>query len=155
MSADPTPQAGVELETACEAVTQVEAAAQAACLTVYHDGSCPLCRREIALAQKLTAGEGIAFVDVSGGNAGDVAPGLSADAAMARFHVRRADGQLVSGAAAFLELWSRSPRLGWLSKLADCPQVVRVLDLVYRAFLVIRPGLSGLLRRLEGGGRTR
>jgi predicted DCC family thiol-disulfide oxidoreductase YuxK len=149
MSADLTVNAGVETRTASEA----EAAA--ACLTVFHDGSCPLCRREIALVQKLTAGEAIAFVDVSGRDAGNVAPGLSADAAMARFHVRRADGQVISGAAAFLELWSQSPRLSWLSKFAARPLVVRGLDRIYSAVLVIRPAVARLVRRWEGRRRSR
>lgn len=117
------------------------------CLTVFHDGSCPLCRREIALARKVT--EGVAFVDVSGPAAGDVAPGLSAEAAMQRFHVRRADGVVLSGAAAFLEMWSQSPRLSWMRQIARRPLLVTALDWVYGAFLHVRPLISGLLRRLE------
>jgi predicted DCC family thiol-disulfide oxidoreductase YuxK len=117
------------------------------CLTVFHDGSCPLCRREIALARKVT--EGVAFVDVSGVGAGDVAPGLSAEAAMQRFHVRRADGTVLSGAAAFLEMWSQSPRLPWMRQIARRPLLVTALNWVYGAFLRVRPMISGLLRRME------
>ena len=58
-------------------------------------------------------------------------------------------GTLVSGAAAFIELWSQTPRLKWLSKLADRPVLVGALDGVYSAFLVVRPAISGLVRRLE------
>jgi predicted DCC family thiol-disulfide oxidoreductase YuxK len=120
-----------------------------ACLTVFHDGSCPLCQREIALAKKVTEGEAVAFVDVSAAALGDVAPGLSADTAMRRFHVQRADGTLLSGAAAFLELWSRSPRLTWLNWIARRPLLVAVLDRLYAGLLVIRPSIAGLVRRLE------
>ncbi|HPG88110.1 MAG TPA: DUF393 domain-containing protein [Hyphomicrobium sp.] len=134
-----------------DAATALEAGAaeQACSLTVFHDGSCPLCRREIALVQKLTAGENIAFVDVSAPATGEVAPGLSADTAMRRFHVRRADGTLISGAAAFLELWSQSPRLIWLSKVARWPHAVAALDVLYSGVLIVRPTLSKIVRRIE------
>lgn len=120
-----------------------------ACLTVYHDGSCPLCRREIALARKVTEETGVAFVDVSSARSGDVAPGLSPSAAMRRFHVRCANGELLSGAAAFLELWSRAPRLAWLVKVARRPLLVRALDRIYGFLLVIRPAVSAVVRRIE------
>jgi predicted DCC family thiol-disulfide oxidoreductase YuxK len=134
---------------------QTDAAGAACSLTVFHDGSCPLCRREIALAQKMTASETFAFVDVSAANLTDVAPGLSADKAMRRFHVRRADGTLLSGAAAFIALWSHTPHLKWLAKLARWPAVISALDVVYSGVLIVRPALSSVVRRLEGDRQSR
>lgn len=118
-------------------------------LTVFHDGSCGLCRREIAMAQKMTAGLDVGFVDVSNRVGEAVAPGLTADSAMRRFHVRRADGTLLSGAAAFIELWSKSQRLAWLKHLARWPFVLRMLDIVYSGILIIRPPLSRLVNRID------
>lgn len=121
-----------------------------ACLTVYHDGSCPLCQREIALAQSLTHGHAIAFVDVSGlPDMGHVAPDLSASDAMRRFHVRRADGTLLHGAAAFIEMWSTSAKLKWLAPLGSSRRVVAVLDFLYGGFLRLRPALSAALKRYD------
>ena len=121
----------------------------AACgLTVFHDGSCALCRREIALVQGMTAHSDIAFVDVSGRH-GDAAPGLTTEAAMRRFHVRRADGTLLSGARAFIELWSVTPRFAWVKALARWPLVVRVLDGLYSGVLIIRPPLSRAVQRFD------
>lgn len=117
-------------------------------LTVFHDGSCALCRREIALVQGMTANSDIAFVDVSN-RAGDAAPGLTTDAAMRRFHVRRADGTLLSGARAFIELWSQTPRFAWVKHLARWPIVIRALDSLYSGLLIIRPPLSRTLHRFE------
>lgn len=34
-------------------------------LTVWHDGSCPLCRREIALMRRLKRRNAITFVDAT------------------------------------------------------------------------------------------
>ena len=66
-------------------------------VTVWHDGDCPLCRREIALMRRLDTRGVITFVDA----AGSAACPLDRGAMLARFHAREADGPLLSGAAAF------------------------------------------------------
>lgn len=119
------------------------------CLTIYHDGSCPLCQREIGLISKLDAAKVVAFADVSGLANIDVAPGLSAENAMRRFHVRRADGTVLSGPAAFIEMWSLAPRLRFLKRLQSRPRTLAVLDYVYSGFLVVRPVLSRALGQYD------
>jgi predicted DCC family thiol-disulfide oxidoreductase YuxK len=129
--------------------SDARAAGVQACLTVFHDGSCPLCQREIALAKSLTGGVGVAFRDVSALAGGEVAPGLTAHDAMKRFHMQRADGTLISGAAAFLEMWSASPRLRFMKTIQNSPRAVAALDRLYGAFLVVRPWLSRGLGRYD------
>lgn len=115
-------------------------------LTVFHDGSCPLCEVEIGYMKRQSGADRIAFVDVSQVNV--VLPdGLTRDAAMQRFHVADMDGQLHSGAAAFMHLWARFPRLKWLAWLGRLPGMGFALEQVYRNFLRIRPRLSAALRR--------
>ena len=72
-------------------------------LTVYFDGSCPLCRREIAFYRRLRGAERLQWLDVSAG--APLGQDLSCEAAMRRFHVRDAQGRLLSGGAAFARLW--------------------------------------------------
>ena len=110
----------------------------AAAATVYYDGACPICSREIAQYRRAAGAEHLAFVDVSGSCDQPLGPGLTRDAALARMHVRRADGVLVSGAAAFAELWRQLPRLAWAGRLASSPLVLPVLELGYTAFLRVR-----------------
>ncbi len=125
------------------------------CLTVYHDGSCPLCQREIAVVKSLHGTADISFADVSQlGPDQQPADDLTARDAMARFHVRRADGTLLSGAAAFIEMWSFSPRLRRLGSLGKSPFAVRMLDSVYGGFLRVRPVLAKALRRYDGWRKT-
>ena len=78
-------------------------------LTIYYDGSCPLCRREIAFYRRLPGAGRLDWVDVSAG--ASLGEGLSCDAAMRRFHVREASGRLLGGGAAFARLWRALP--GW------------------------------------------
>ena len=116
-------------------------------LTVMFDGACPLCRREVGLYQSLTPLETVAWLDVSEASA-SVAPQDRARY-MARFHVRRKDGRLLSGAAAFVALWLVMPGWRWLGKLATLPGVTPVLELMYRGFLHLRPYLQRLVRAAE------
>ncbi len=85
-------------------------------LTVYFDGSCPLCAREIAFYRRRCAGDAARWVDVSRESPAALGAGLTRDQALERFHVRRADGTLCSGADAFTELWAEMPGMGaWTS----------------------------------------
>jgi predicted DCC family thiol-disulfide oxidoreductase YuxK len=106
--------------------------------TVYYDGACPICSREIAQYRKATGADRLAFVDVNASAGDALGPGLTRDAAMARMHVRRADGTLVSGAAAFAELWRQLPGLAWAGRIAASPLVLPVLEVGYWAFLRLR-----------------
>jgi len=114
-------------------------------LTIYFDGSCPLCRREIALYRHSHAAQKLQWVDVSAGLS--LGEGLSCEAAMRRFHVRDASGRLFSGGAAFSRLWRALPGwrvLGWAFKW---PPFSWFLECMYRIFLPLRPFLQGLIKR--------
>jgi predicted DCC family thiol-disulfide oxidoreductase YuxK len=72
-------------------------------LTVYFDGSCPLCRAEIGHYQRKDQNRALCFVDIS--ETGAVPPdGVARERAMKRFHVRASYGRVLSGAAAFVEV---------------------------------------------------
>ncbi len=111
-------------------------------LTVFYDGACPLCRREIAFYQRRSGAEALDWVDVSGCSDDEVAPGLSKPTALARFHVRAADGKLESGGAAFARLWSSLPGFRTLGRTLQLPPLVWLLERGYRSFLLVRPRLQ-------------
>ena len=115
-------------------------------VTVWHDGACPLCRREIALMQRLDRARAITFVDVYKADGGRC-PIDRADL-LARFHARE-DGVLLSGAAAFAAMWRAIPRLRWLGLAAKAPGMPPLLEHAYRAFLRVRPRLQRLARKAE------
>lgn len=108
-------------------------------LCVYYDGGCPLCRAEIAAYQRTEGGDALRWVDAHGCAPDELGPGLQRPAALGRLHVRRADGQLLHGAAAFAEIWAALPRWRWLSRLARLPGAMPLLEAGYRVFLRVRP----------------
>jgi predicted DCC family thiol-disulfide oxidoreductase YuxK len=118
-------------------------------VTVFFDGGCPLCTREIDFYRKRPGAEAVSWVDVSAVEGNAVAPGLTRDAAMARFHVRRGDGALLSGGAAFAELWRALPGFRAIGRIASVWPLTPLLELAYRAFLPVRP----YLQRLVGGAK--
>lgn len=116
-------------------------------LTVMFDGACPLCRREIGLYQALTPLQPVAWLDVSKDNPGFTAADQTRY--MARFHVRLQDGQVLSGAAAFVALWLTMPGWRWLGRVGRLPGVTPLLEVAYRGFLRFRPFLQRWARSAE------
>lgn len=112
--------------------------ADAASLTVYFDGACPVCSREIAAYRRQAGADACAWVDVSACEPAVLGADLSREQALARMHVRRADGSLVSGAAAFAEMWRALPATRWMGRLASWAPLTALLELAYRAFLRVR-----------------
>ena len=114
-------------------------------LTVWFDGGCPLCRREIALMRRLAPPGAIRFVDV---DSGDSACPIDRAALLARFHALE-DGRMVSGAAAFAAMWRAIPRLRPLGLAARNRLVLAGLERLYVAFLRVRPRLQRFAARLD------
>lgn len=111
-------------------------------LTVWHDGDCPLCRREIAVMRRLDRRGAIRFVDATDG---DASCPIDRRQLLARFHAKE-DGRLLSGAAAFAAMWRAIPLLRPLGLLARNAFVLRQLDTAYLGFLAVRPTLQRWLR---------
>ncbi len=115
-------------------------------LLVWYDGSCPLCRREIAVMRRFDRRGAIEFIDVSGPS--PTTCEIDRGALLARFHARE-DGRILSGAAAFAAMWRAIPLLRPIGLLARAPLVLAGLEACYLAFLRLRPSLQGLAARLD------
>lgn len=122
-----------------------------AALTVLYDGACPLCRREISVyrnLQPLRPNEPVCFADVSDA-AVSLPPGTTRQALLARFHVQVRDGNLLSGAQAFLALWAALPGWRWLALVGRVPGAPWVMERTYQAFLRWRPTLQRWAARMD------
>jgi predicted DCC family thiol-disulfide oxidoreductase YuxK len=106
--------------------------------TVYYDGGCPVCSREIGFYRHRNGGESFSWVDVTQADEAALGPGLSRAAALARIHVRRPDGTVVDGAAAFAEIWRGMPGLRWLGLLLGVQPFSALAAVGYRIFLRMR-----------------
>jgi predicted DCC family thiol-disulfide oxidoreductase YuxK len=95
------------------------------------DGSSQLCFRDISKAEQT------------------IDPDLSKTQAMARFHVRRSDGELISGAAAFVSIWHLLPRWRWAARIAGLPGAMLLLEFCYRLFLPARMILSHAVKAMK------
>ncbi|MDP5326613.1 MAG: DUF393 domain-containing protein [Paracoccaceae bacterium] len=114
--------------------------------TVFYDGSCPLCSAEIGVYRRQDTQGALKLVDVS--QPSTLPEGLTQAAALARFHVITADGQLLSGAAAFVAVWRGLAGWRWLARLSDLPGMLWLLEQGYRGFLPIRPALARVFGRV-------
>lgn len=108
-------------------------------LTIWFDGACRLCSREIAILQRLDRHRAISFVDVSAGQPENCP--VSQEELLARFHAREGD-RVLSGAAAFAAMYRAIPLLRPIGELARLPLFDRLFEALYRAFLRIRPRLQ-------------
>ena len=114
--------------------------------TVYFDGSCSLCRAEIGYYRRNDQDRTLSFVDIS--ETGAVLPeGITQERAIKRFHVRASDGRVISGAAAFVEVWSLLPTWRWAASAASLPGALIALEWGYRIFLPVRTFSSRLFGR--------
>ena len=120
-------------------------------LTVLYDGACPLCRREIGVYQGLKpvlASQTLSFSDISRADVPLPPGGLRSDY-LARFHVQQSDGQVISGAAAFVALWAALPGWRWLALAGRLPGAAWVMERAYNLFLRGRPMLQRWAFRLD------
>lgn len=114
-------------------------------VTVWYDGACPLCLREIALMRRLDTCHAIEFIDVA--QPDTVCP-LDREELLLRFHAREND-IIVSGAAAFAAMWRAIPLLRPLGLMAQNKWVLLALEWLYLRFLRIRPKLQGMMSPVE------
>ncbi len=119
-----------------------------ACSAVLFDGSCPLCSKEIAMYRNLHSLGRVEWIDVS---APQYCPpaGVSRSTLMQRFHTVTPSGELLSGASAFVHLWSVLPGWRYLAAFGKHKAVLVVMEALYRVFLHARPWMQSAYRRLQ------
>lgn len=114
--------------------SQVGASNGAACLQVFYDGGCPLCRREIAYYRRLDPRQPIRWVDISPLDTDLSAVGITREQAMRVFHVQDLQGNLRRGAEAFLALWEALPRWRRLAQLVRFLRLQTIVEWLYQGF---------------------
>lgn len=109
--------------------------------TVYYDGLCRVCSREIEHYRKLGGAESLDFVDITTPTFDAEAAGLDPAAVHRFLHVKRRDGTVLVGVESFIEIWSALPRYRWAARLAKRGLLRWGLNGFYKIFVRIRPYL--------------
>jgi len=117
--------------------------------TVFYDGDCPLCRREVAHYRRIDRGERLHWVDAANEPETLTEHGLSLERAMAELHVLDGAGRWQRGVDAFLVIWQQLPAYRWLAKLVTVLGLRHPLGFIYRHFAAWRNR-----RRCETGSCT-
>jgi predicted DCC family thiol-disulfide oxidoreductase YuxK len=102
--------------------------------TMFYDGGCPLCRREVGHYRRLDIAGRVRWVDIDLDPAALSSHGLEPAAAMRRLHALDENGRLVSGVYAFLAIWRRLPYYRHLARLVKTLHLAPVLDRFYTRF---------------------
>lgn len=111
-------------------------------LTVFYDGACPICAREMALMKRLDRTERLSLLDFSS-TGFDAAPtGLTIADLSAVIHAQWADGTVMTGVDVFRAIWD-AVGLGFLSRLSRLPLVAPLMVSAYGWFARNRLWLTG------------
>jgi predicted DCC family thiol-disulfide oxidoreductase YuxK len=123
-------------------------------LTLFYDGLCPLCSREIVHYRKRLAGTGARFVDITDPAFDAPSHGLDPGRVHRLMHVKVGD-EVRTGLEAFLAVWEAIPAYRRLARLARVPGIHAALDLGYRLFARVRPWLPRSARPCATGACRR
>ena len=119
-------------------------------LTIFFDGECPLCKREVDFLQSRNQKSYLKFIDI---NSSDFLENfnqeISYKQAMERIHALKSDGSLIKDIKVFQEAYSLIG-LGWIYAPTKLPIIDKLIELVYglwakyRLKITLRPSLEEL-----------
>lgn len=110
-------------------------------ITVFYDGLCHLCSREINHYKKMRGCENINFTDITSAEFDAKVEKLDPFAIHQTLHARDRDGKVKTGVDVFILIWSELPALKFLVPIAKTKPIYYVMTLFYSVFAKIRPML--------------
>ena len=118
-------------------------------LTVFFDGACPICEREIALMKRLDRRRQLAFCDFSTQDYDAASSGFATEDLGAVIHARWADGSVITGVEVFRAMWE-AVGLGALARLSRLSLVEPLVLRAYAWFARNRMRLTGRSHECTG-----
>lgn len=117
-------------------------------VTLYHDGHCPLCQREVAWLESHPRRSRVTLVDIQAADFDAETLGTTHEAMMGKLHVSDAEGRWYIGMDASRALYAV---LGYrrLVRLSTLPGIAGLMDAGYRWFARRRVRLGRWLKRRE------
>lgn len=116
-------------------------------ITVYYDGSCPSCIKDLHHYDKLStaAGNPVTWVDITGPGVNLSQIGIDPLKALMALHVIDQDQRVLSEMEAYILLMKRVPRLKPLAWFISLPIVKPLLSKIYRWMVERRLNRQGRL----------
>lgn len=108
-------------------------------ISVYYDGLCQLCSREINHYKTMSGAHRISFVDITSAEFAAEAEGLDPVKIHESLHVKDSEGNLFIGVDAFVKIWAQLDSLKMLVPVASCGPIKKIMEAGYFVFAKIRP----------------
>ena len=103
-------------------------------LTVYYDGKCGLCRREIEYYKRVAPADQFVWLDIATDPAGLADLDVSQADALRRLHARDSFGNTYVGVAAFIAIWQGLNYWRYLAMIINLPLLQPVAAFAYDRF---------------------
>lgn len=111
-------------------------------LTLFYDGACPLCLREVNFLRRRDRNGKIAFLDIAAPEFRAEEHGFTYAALMERIYARLPDGSVITGVEVFRQLYARVG-FGWLVPVTRIVGIRHLLDVFYEVWAKNRLRLTG------------
>lgn len=103
-------------------------------ITVFYDGICGLCSKEINHYRKIAPDGIFNWLDITKSPGELKAEGISLAQGLELLHAKAPDGTLHIGVDAFILIWKQLKRWRLLAILISLPVIRQLADIAYRAF---------------------
>ena len=119
-------------------------------LTIFFDGGCPLCRREVDFLQSRNQKGHLGFIDINSSDFSlDLKYGITYKQAMERIHALKIDGSIIKDIKVFQEAYDLIG-LGWIYAPTKLPILDKFIEFIYglwakyRLKITFRPSIEKL-----------
>ena len=107
-------------------------------VTVYYDGVCPLCVKEVARWRNAPFLCSVEWFDITGQDEELIRRGIDPNKALVELHSQTDDGVIRTSIDSYVLLLSQLPRWRWLGRLMNLPVLKPLLKWSYDGLTVLR-----------------
>lgn len=108
-------------------------------ISIYYDGLCHLCSREINHYRKMKGAENINFIDITTSSFDAKKENLDPVQIHKTMHVKDQEGHFHVGVDAFICIWKNLPALRFMVPIAKLAPIRGLLKIIYSGFAKVRP----------------
>lgn len=114
-------------------------------LTVYYDGTCPMCTTFKEQSEKHTDQDVVQFVDV---HTGTIPESLQTEDLLSEMRIVDDSGRVLKGSDSIFAVLEKTTQWSWLGKIGNLPIIKQCARPVYRLIAAQRHFIFGPLSRL-------